>query len=260
MWTQQYQSSKPFLSLLKEPKMVPQSLLSIILSLSHISHHLKTTSNIHINLHRHRFDAAPFRVLISGVCFCSTMQMEDSIFFSIHFYSHSTPPFVRVWNRSVSCDEISYSWNFHSNLHPWNMSRDYLCELCMVSGRRGARERERGQWMEQLLNEYLAFMVTGLTMDVILNTCLVFNTVIGVLLLSHVYKNPFQLSSFILTSPSCTLFLLCVIRELGTEWKSMTRCRRHKNNLPAIFQLRLLLRSQGCKCFILQYRCLVLLD
>lgn len=33
--------------------------------------------------------------------------------------------------------------NFQSNLHPWNTSRDYLCELCIESrGEMAASEQQ----------------------------------------------------------------------------------------------------------------------
>lgn len=46
---------------------------------------------------------------------------------------------------------------FQSNIHPWNMSEDYLCELCIVSRRQ--REVGENNWEKrsQALNWNLTF-------------------------------------------------------------------------------------------------------
>lgn len=53
------------------------------------------------------------------VCKCSNVYCIQYLFLFMH--------------QTAICIQFHIHENFQSNSHPWNTSRDYLCELCMVS-------------------------------------------------------------------------------------------------------------------------------
>jgi len=98
------------------------------------------------------------------------MQILYIIFFGIHFYSYGKLLFIWVWNRSVSGDDISYSWTFQEQSpsleHVKGLPVNYVC----WAGDRGggwANRRHNNMKTLKVSNDCLTFMVILLIIGVL---------------------------------------------------------------------------------------------
>lgn len=89
-------------------------------------------------------------MLLCAVCWslvfraCALVCKCCTVYFLVSISIHTAHCYLYESGISLSAVmKFHIHENFQSNLHLWNTSRDYLCELCMVSrGERQAREQK----------------------------------------------------------------------------------------------------------------------